>query len=98
MHLSLLTPILLSLSTLAHAATPMSIEVYEENGKTVVREVPGTSLANVDAAFCTNCVHVGGRCNIGEGNCYASEKASCTYCGGACKICVREGITCEAYC
>ncbi|KAK1749431.1 hypothetical protein QBC47DRAFT_441789 [Echria macrotheca] len=76
------------------AAVPIGIEIYEENGMTRVREV-----ASELGALCTNCVHVGGRCNIGEGNCYGTEKASCTYCGKPCgSICVRDGIPCEAYC
>ncbi|KAK0737784.1 hypothetical protein B0T18DRAFT_420566 [Schizothecium vesticola] len=95
MHL----PLLLSITTLLTHAHAMGIPIHEDSANSIVREVvPGTSPAN-DAAFCTNCVHVGSRCNIGEGNCFTSEQASCTYCGKECgSICVRDGIPCEAYC
>ncbi|KAK3315864.1 hypothetical protein B0H66DRAFT_559901 [Apodospora peruviana] len=91
------------LSALASAAAPdpatlpVGIEIFEENGVTVVREV--ANKLSERGELCTNCVHVGSSCQIGEGNCYSSEHASCTYCGQPCgSICVRDGIPCDAYC
>lgn len=46
---------------------------------------------------CTNCVHVGDHCTIGEGHCYATEHAYCTDCGDIGTICVdTQGGSCSA--
>ncbi|KAL9126062.1 MAG: hypothetical protein Q9175_007975 [Cornicularia normoerica] len=74
------------------APSPMGIEVIRRDGLTMVREVP-RSLGR----RCTNCVHVGGACTIGEGNCMTSEHASCTDCGSGDVICVdTDGGSCSA--
>ncbi|KAI0390191.1 hypothetical protein F5Y17DRAFT_80324 [Xylariaceae sp. FL0594] len=73
---------------LSTSVAAVGIEVFERNGVTVVREATHT-LA------CTNCVHVGGSCLIGEGNCYSSEHASCTACGNKGSICVSDFGNCD---
>lgn len=48
---------------------------------------------------CNNCVHSGGRCTVGDGNCYGSEHAYCTWCGTHCKsICIPQGEDCTKWC
>ncbi|KAM3085731.1 hypothetical protein ACMFMG_002796 [Clarireedia jacksonii] len=76
------------------APSPMGIEVIrQENGVTMVREV----ARSLTERSCTGCVHVGGQCTIGEGNCYASEHAYCTDCGNGRVICVdTAGGSCAA--
>ncbi|KAI0129661.1 hypothetical protein BJ170DRAFT_692334 [Xylariales sp. AK1849] len=75
------------------APSPMGIEVIRQNGVTVVREV----AHSLSGRSCTNCVHVGGACTIGEGNCMTSEHASCTDCGNGDVICVdTDGGSCSA--
>ncbi|TGO79912.1 hypothetical protein BPOR_1858g00010 [Botrytis porri] len=78
-------------------ATPapsfLGIEVIREDNVTLVREVP----RSLNARSCTNCVHVGGECTIGKGNCYSSEHGSCTDCGNGRVICVdTSGGSCAA--
>lgn len=74
------------------APSQMGIEVVRRDGLTMVREVP-RALSRA----CTNCVHVGGECTIGEGNCYATEHALCTDCGNGRVICVdQDGGSCDA--
>ncbi|KAK4628723.1 hypothetical protein CLAFUW4_08563 [Fulvia fulva] len=71
----------------------MGVEVIRENGNVLVREVAHP----LSKRACTNCVHVGGHCIIGEGNCYSTENALCTDCGAAGTICVdRQGGSCSA--
>ncbi|QSZ33606.1 hypothetical protein DSL72_005174 [Monilinia vaccinii-corymbosi] len=68
------------------APSPMGIEVVRQDGRTIVREVPRSLSGR-----CTNCVHVGGACTIGQGNCMTSEHAYCTDCGAGDVICVDNG-------
>ncbi|KAI0020945.1 hypothetical protein F4780DRAFT_322288 [Xylariomycetidae sp. FL0641] len=72
----------------------MGVEVIRrDDGTTIVREVPRA----LNKRTCTNCVHVGGTCTIGEGNCMSSEHGSCTDCGDKGVICVdTEGGSCNA--
>ncbi|KAI1121233.1 hypothetical protein F5Y10DRAFT_272301 [Nemania abortiva] len=72
----------------AAPAAGIGIEVFERDGVTVLREA-------TDTLECTNCVHVGGSCLIGEGNCMGSEHASCTACGNKGAICVSDYGTCD---
>ncbi|KAI0453801.1 hypothetical protein F5B21DRAFT_525449 [Xylaria acuta] len=72
----------------AAPAAAVGIEFVERDGITIVREATHT-LA------CTNCVHVGGQCLIGEGNCMTSEHASCTACGNQGSICVSDFGSCD---
>ncbi|KAM0794744.1 hypothetical protein BDR22DRAFT_894894 [Usnea florida] len=75
------------------APSAMGIEVVRRDGLTIVREVPRA----LSSRSCTNCVHVGGACTIGEGNCMTSEHASCTDCGTGDVICVdTDGGSCSA--
>ncbi|EGX96247.1 hypothetical protein CCM_00902 [Cordyceps militaris CM01] len=67
----------------APADAPMGIEITERDGVTLIREVPHGRLG-VDKR-CRQCVHLGNRCTIGDGSCYASEHGSCTWCGNHCK-------------
>ena len=92
------------------APSPMGIEVIRRDGLTMIREV--VSFSDIDklqsrwltrsqahglGKRCTNCVHVGGACTIGEGNCMTSEHASCTDCGSGDVICVdTDGGSCQA--
>ncbi|KAM3529779.1 hypothetical protein MY4038_005230 [Beauveria bassiana] len=76
---------------------PMGVEITERDGMTFVREVAHEELG-VEKR-CRECVHLGGRCTIGHGSCYAREHASCTWCGNTCKsICVPDGATCQQWC
>ncbi|TLS26230.1 hypothetical protein PpBr36_05043 [Pyricularia pennisetigena] len=67
----------ISVAAAGPADLPMGVEVRQEHGSLVVREVSveGTGLEK----RCRECVHVGNRCTIGHGSCYAKEKASCTW-------------------
>ncbi|KAF4336518.1 NLS2 [Fusarium beomiforme] len=58
--------------TAGPAPNGMSVEISERDGVLEVREVP-RSEAGIQ---CRECVHLGGRCTIGDGSCYASEHAS----------------------
>ncbi|KAM3501149.1 hypothetical protein MY11210_009416 [Beauveria gryllotalpidicola] len=76
---------------------PMGVEITERDGMTFVREVAHEELG-VEKR-CRECVHLGGRCTIGDGSCYAREHGSCTWCGNNCKsICVPDGATCQQWC
>ncbi|KAG9514618.1 hypothetical protein KCV07_g7983, partial [Aureobasidium melanogenum] len=91
------TFILTSMAIIGALATTipsqMGIEVIRRDGEVMVREVP----RDLNKRACTNCVHVGGECTIGEGNCYSSEHASCTDCGNGRVICVdTDGGSCSA--
>ncbi|KAI0101402.1 hypothetical protein GGR51DRAFT_563581 [Nemania sp. FL0031] len=72
----------------AAPAYGVGIELVQRDGITIMREV-------TDTLACTNCVHVGGSCLIGEGNCMTSEHASCTACGDKGSICVSDAGTCD---
>lgn len=105
---------LVSITIISALAGPapsyMGVEVLEENGQTIVREVvsflslytPSSLLTiNIQARTlgkrCTNCVNVGGECTIGEGNCKTSQHAYCTNCGNGRIICVdTDGGSCAA--
>ncbi|OAA53907.1 hypothetical protein SPI_09114 [Niveomyces insectorum RCEF 264] len=79
------------------ASLPMGIEVTEQNGTTVVREVSHESLGLEKR--CRECKHTGEGCTIGDGSCYAREHASCTWCGNHCKsICIPDGDSCAKWC
>ncbi|KLU90782.1 hypothetical protein MAPG_10633 [Magnaporthiopsis poae ATCC 64411] len=86
-----------SLAVANPAPMAMGVEVLEQNGSLMVREV-ATSHAPVEKR-CRECVHVGGHCTIGHGSCYAKERASCTWCGNKCKsICIPNGDACQKWC
>ncbi|KAH8845364.1 hypothetical protein MCOR27_002450 [Pyricularia oryzae] len=87
----------ISLAAAGPTDLPLGVEVREEHGSLVVREVSseGTGLEK----RCRECVHVGDRCTIGHGSCYAREQASCTWCGNHCKsICIPNGESCQKWC
>ncbi|KND91879.1 hypothetical protein TOPH_03596 [Tolypocladium ophioglossoides CBS 100239] len=79
------------------AGLPMGVEITERDGMTLVREVSHEHLG-VEKR-CRECVHLGGRCTIGDGSCYGAEHGSCTWCGNHCKsICIPNGESCEKWC
>ncbi|KAH7243638.1 uncharacterized protein BKA55DRAFT_692799 [Fusarium redolens] len=77
------------------APNGMAVDISERDGVLEVREVPRAEAG----IQCRECVHLGGRCTIGDGSCYASEHASCRWCGNHCKSrCIGDGQTCEQWC
>ncbi|EXM04683.1 hypothetical protein NOF04DRAFT_18642 [Fusarium oxysporum II5] len=77
------------------APNRMAVDISERDGVLEVREVPRAEAG----IQCRECVHLGGRCTIGDGSCYASEHASCRWCGNNCKSrCIGDGQTCEQWC
>ncbi|KAM0815577.1 hypothetical protein AB5N19_01376 [Seiridium cardinale] len=96
--ISILTCAAIFNMTPALAASPMGVEIIERDGKTIVRESFHDESAGMEKR-CRECKHTGQRCTIGDGSCYSSENAGCTWCGSHCKsICVAEGQTCEQWC
>ncbi|KAL8407540.1 hypothetical protein RB594_006384 [Gaeumannomyces avenae] len=79
------------------APMAMGVEVLEQDGSLMVREVITEGAPKEKR--CRECVHVGNRCTIGDGSCYAKEQASCTWCGDHCKsICIPRGESCTKWC
>ncbi|KAH7242811.1 hypothetical protein BKA59DRAFT_494991 [Fusarium tricinctum] len=73
----------------------MSINISDRDVVLEVCQVPRAE----GGIQCRECVHLGGRCTIGDGSCYSSEHASCRWCGNHCKSrCIGDGQTCEKWC
>ncbi|KAK2616664.1 hypothetical protein QQS21_000487 [Conoideocrella luteorostrata] len=89
-----------AVSNATPSSLPMGVEITEQDGITVVREVPHELLSRGLQPRCRECVGQGGKCTVGDGSCYKEDPPMyCTYCGGHCgSVCVRQGQTCEQTC
>ncbi|KAI0376129.1 hypothetical protein F5Y04DRAFT_223321 [Hypomontagnella monticulosa] len=79
------------------ASLATSVEIFERDGKTYIREAPHQGL---DAEKrCNRCRGDGEQCTVGDGNC--DTGSYCTWCGDHCKsICIPGGNTdkCTSFC